>query len=144
MLLQFRILMMARKMLNYEKDGVAELLAEGYVKGFNKMKREKVEIEREVAHVKLKESVMEGQPQSVMKIVLVLLFFSKTKVLTGVEAEFGKTTSLIPGVENYVLIIVSIISSILLNAISFWSVMSETRSKTVPFFGKILLRKLTA
>ena len=135
---------MARKMLNYEKDGVAELLAEGYVKGYNKMKREKVEIEREVAHVKLKESVMEGQPQSVMKIVLVLLFFSKTKVLTGVEAEFGKTTSLIPGVENYVLIIVSIISSILLNAISFWSVMSETRSKTVPFFGKILLRKLTA
>ena len=143
-LLQFRIQIMAIKMFNYEKDGGAELLAEGYGKGFNKMKREKVEIEREVAHVKLKESIMEGQPESVMKIALVLLFFSETKVLTGVEAEFGKTTSLIPGVENYVLIIVSIISSILLNAISFWSVMSETRSKTVPFFGKLLLRKLTA
>ena len=32
-LLQFRIQIMARKMLNCEKDGVAELWAEGYVKG---------------------------------------------------------------------------------------------------------------
>ena len=112
------------------------------------MRNDKLKIDREIANVKIKEAVIENQPQSVLKILLVLLFFSRTKVIdpknASVEAEFGKTTSLIPGVENYIVIIVSILLSFLVGIISFWSVMCEARSKTIPFLGKLFLRNRSA
>ena len=135
-------------MFNFDQSNVPLLMSEIYAKGWNKMRNDKLNIDREIAKVKIKEAVIENQPQSVLKILLVLLFFSRTKVIdpknASVEAEFGKTTSLIPGVENYIVIIVSILISFLLGIISFWSVMCEARSKTIPFFGKLFLRKHSA
>ena len=136
------------EMFNFDQSNVPLLMSEVYAEGWNKMRNDKVKIDREIAKVKIKEAVIENQPQSVLKILLVLLFFSRTKVIdpknASVEAEFGKTTSLIPGVENYIVIIVSILLSFLLGIISFWSVMCEARSKTIPFLGKLFLRNRSA
>ena len=123
-----------------DKEEAALLLSESHEKGMEEMRRKKKDISEEVAATKLTEAVLEGQPQSVLKILLLLLFFSKTKVLSGGEAEFGNTDSLIPGVENSFLIIFSVVSSVILNTKAFMSVVTDMRTKTVPFVGKLLLR----
>ena len=138
--ISFEMEKMLWKVYVSDKEEPAMLLSESHEKGLEEMRRKQKDISEEVAATKLTEAVLEGQPQSVLKILLFLLFFSRTKVLSGGEAEFGNTDSLIPGVENSALIIYSVVSSVILNTKAFMSVVTDMRSKTVPFLGKLLLR----
>ena len=104
------------------------------------MREKKKSIGVVVARMKLLDATLEGYSQSMVKILLMLLYASKTKVLSGVEAEFGQTDSLVPGVPNRILIIGSIILNVIKSSIFYLRITSEVKNEIVPFMGKLFLR----
>ena len=130
------------ELFNKTREEVPAALAKTYQKGLEESRRKNYSIGVVLARMKLLDATLEGQPQSLMKILLMLLLVSETKVLSGVEAEFGQTDSLAPGVPNRILIIGSIILIVLKSSIFYQKFTSEVNSKIVPFTGKLILRNL--
>ena len=117
--LGYKMEIILAELFNKAREEIPAALAKTCQEGLEELRKKKKSIGVVVARMKLLDATLEGQPQTVVKILLMLLYASKTKVLSGVEAEFGQTDSLVPGVSNRILIIGSIILNVIKSSIFY-------------------------
>ena len=120
----------------------AELVSSQISKDVDELQKEKKELKElkeEIAQHKIIDSTMEGQPQIILTILLILLFYSQTKVLTGTEALFGGSKLTILGISTNVLILASVLSKLCKSAFSYQKILTNMKTKSTPTSGKILL-----
>ena len=98
-------------------------------------------IQKLLTRMKRTEAVLEGETQSVVKILLLLLTASSTAVHRGgIEVEFGLSDSLIPGISNQTFFIITIALRLIKNAVSYQRLLSgSNRSRDLSLQGSTIL-----